>query len=59
VSLGLNVTEKLAPVFIALEVRRLNRVEPTAHIIDAMSARLNEPEPNKSRPYGVVNADVN
>lgn len=59
VSLGLDVKDKFAPVYIAMEVQRLNRVEPTPDIIDAMNARLNEPEPNKTRPYGVVSGEVN
>lgn len=52
--LGLDVKEKFAPIYIAREVQRLNRVSPTVEIVDAMNQLLNEPEPNKTRPYGVV-----
>ena len=31
----------------------------TVEIVDAMNDLLNEPEPNKTRPYSVVSGEVN
>jgi hypothetical protein len=59
IKLGKDVKEKFAPIYIAKQVQCLNRVTPTVEIIDAMDERLNEPEPNVTRPYGVVSAEVN
>jgi hypothetical protein len=59
IKMGKDVKDKFAPIYIAKQVEQLNRVTPTVEIIDAMDERLNEPEPNVTRPYGVVSAEVN
>ena len=54
---GNDVKGRYAPIYIAVEVFELNRVDPTPEIIAAMDGRLKETE--KTRSYGVVSADVN
>jgi hypothetical protein len=44
-------------VYIAAEVFKLNRVDPTPEMIEAMDERLQETE--KTRSYGVVSGEVN
>lgn len=54
---GLDVKDKFAPIHIAREAFRLNRVDPTPEIIKAMNERLQEKE--KTRSYDVVSDEVN
>ena len=54
---GNDLKSKYAPIYIAAEVFKLNRVDPTPEIIGAMDERLKEKE--KTRSYGVVSGEVN
>jgi hypothetical protein len=59
IKLGKDVKEKFAPISIAKQVQSLNRVEPTWEIVNAMNHVMNEPEPNKTRPYNVFSGEAN
>jgi hypothetical protein len=59
IKMGKDVKDKFAPICIAKQVEQLNRVIPTVEIIDAMDERLNEPEPNATRPYSVISGETN
>jgi hypothetical protein len=56
---GNDVKDKFAPVHIAKDVLRLNRVKPTVEIVEAMGKLMEEPEPNKTLPYSVIEGGTN
>jgi hypothetical protein len=55
--LGKDVKDKFAPIYIAKQVQALNRVKPTVEIVEAMDKLMEEPEPNKTAEYGVVDVE--
>jgi hypothetical protein len=40
-------------------VQALNRVKPTVEIVEAMGKLMEEPEPNKTLPYSVIEGGTN
>jgi hypothetical protein len=54
---GKDVQSKFAPISIAKQVQSVNRVKPTVEIVEAMGKLMEEPEPNKTAEYGVVDVE--
>lgn len=57
--LGKDVKDKFAPIYIAKDLLRLNRVKPTVEIVEAMGKLMEEPEPNKTIRYSLIEGGSN
>jgi hypothetical protein len=57
--LGKDVSSEFAPLIIAKQVQAANRVKPTVEIVEAMGKLMEEPDPNKTAEYSVIEGGSN